>query len=406
MTIWLLAVLMVASVAALGYRQGVIRVGISLIGIIVGALLAPALGRFLVPVLKVFSVQHPVLLWALGPVIVFFVISMLFKTGAAVAHQKVDCYYKYRAGDLRQAMWERLHHRLGGCLGIANGVLYVIIIVWGIYAFSYWSVQIADSPESPAAVRVLNRLGKDLQGTGLAKVAGAVDKLPKRFYDMADVAGLLFQNSLLEARLMRYPGFLGLAERPDFQALVNDKDFSELRQRQASIYKLMENGSAQAVLRSPDSLRLMWNTVLPDLADLRSFLETGISEKYAGMKIVGRWSFDVNGAFNLLRRTRTNIPSREMQNWKRWISTAFGKTSMVAMPDSKVIIKNVPQVAQAGGAFGTETRTLQGAWKELSTKYILEMQDAGKEETYSATVEGDRMTVTSRGFGMVFEREY
>jgi hypothetical protein len=124
------------------------------------------------------------------------------------------------------------------------------------------------------------------------------------------------------------------------------------------------------------------------------------------MKIVGRWYFDVNGAFNLLRRTRTNIPSREMQNWKRWISTAFGKTSIVAMPDNKVVVKNVPQVAQAGGTFSTETRTLQGDWKDLDTRFLLVMQDAGKEETYSATVEGDRMTVTSRGFGMVFEREY
>jgi hypothetical protein len=406
MTIWLLVVLMIASVAALGFRQGVIRVSISFFGIIVGALLAPVLGRFLVPVLGVFGVKHPVMLWVLGPVIVFFVISMLFKAGAAVAHQKVDCHFKYRTSDLRQALWERLHHRLGACVGVANGVLYVIILVWGIYAFSYWSVQIADSPDSPRMVRLLNRMGKDLRETGLARVAGAVDGMPARFYDMADVAGLLYQNSLLEARLMRYPGFLGLAERSDFQALVNDKEFAELRQRQVSIYRLMENGSAAAILRTPDSLRLMWNTVVPELADLRSFLETGISKKYAGMKIVGRWYFDVNGAFNLLRRTRTNIPAREMQNWKRWIATAFGKTSIVAMPEKKVIVKNVPQVAQAGGNFSTDTRTLEGEWKDLDTRYLLVMQDAGKEETFSATVEGDRMTVTSRGFGMVFEREY
>lgn len=40
MTIWLLAILLVASLAALGYRQGAIRVAFSMAGILVGALLA------------------------------------------------------------------------------------------------------------------------------------------------------------------------------------------------------------------------------------------------------------------------------------------------------------------------------------------------------------------------------
>src|SRR4051812_36862387 len=118
MMIWLLAILLLASLAGLGWRQGAIRVGISFLGILVGALLAPPLGRLLKPVLMGLGLKNPILLWLLGPLIVFMVISALFKVGALVLHQKVDVYYKYKAGDLRLALWERLNQRVGICLGL------------------------------------------------------------------------------------------------------------------------------------------------------------------------------------------------------------------------------------------------------------------------------------------------
>jgi len=40
MTIWILVVILLASLAGLGYRQGAIRVAFSLVGIFVAALLA------------------------------------------------------------------------------------------------------------------------------------------------------------------------------------------------------------------------------------------------------------------------------------------------------------------------------------------------------------------------------
>src|SRR5205807_9127277 len=113
MTIWLLTLVLLASTAALGYRQGAIRVGISFLGIILAAVLAPPLGRLVKPVLMAVSLKNPILDWVLGPLIVFVIISALVKVGALMVHQKVDVYYKYKAGDLRLALWERLNHRLG-----------------------------------------------------------------------------------------------------------------------------------------------------------------------------------------------------------------------------------------------------------------------------------------------------
>ena len=128
MTIWLLALLLIASVAALGYRQGGIRVAFSLIGILLGILLAPPLGRLLKGPLGAVGVKNPVLLWVLGPLIVFVLFSIIFKVAALAVHQKVDVFYKYKAGDLRLALWERLNQRTGLCLGLLNGTAYLVLM--------------------------------------------------------------------------------------------------------------------------------------------------------------------------------------------------------------------------------------------------------------------------------------
>ena len=76
-----------------------------------------------------------------------------------MVHQKVDVHFKYHAGDLRLALWERLSRRLGLCLGLVNGALYIILISFVIYAFSYWTVQMATDDKDP-------KTGEDSQSAG------------------------------------------------------------------------------------------------------------------------------------------------------------------------------------------------------------------------------------------------
>src|SRR3954471_15228180 len=197
MTIWLLAVLLLAALAGLGFRQGVIRVGFSLIGIFAAALLAVPIGKLLKMLMVMLGVKNPVILGVLAPLIGFILVSLCFKAGALAVHHKVDVHFKYHAGDLRQALWERLHRRLGLVLGLFNGVAYFIVISWIIYSLSYWTVQMSNSAD-PWSLRLLNQLGRDLSGSGFARVARAVDPLPESYYDTADVAGVVYNNPLLE----------------------------------------------------------------------------------------------------------------------------------------------------------------------------------------------------------------
>jgi hypothetical protein len=407
MTIWLLALLLMASVAGIGYRQGGVRVAFSLVGILLGGLLAGPLGKLPRPVLVVMGLKNPVLPWLVGPLIIFVIVSIIFKVAALMVHQKVDVYYKYHAGDLRLALWERLNHRLGLCLGLLNGALYFILISLVIYPFSYWTVQMATSDSDPKSVRFFNTLGRDLHSTGFAKVGRALDPMPQVWYDAADFVGLLYNNPLTQARLARYPAFFGLAERPEIQDVANDKNFIEMLQARKPIMEVVNDPKTQAMLHNPELLRLVWTTVVPDMKDFMVYLETGKSPKYDAEKILGRWNFDPNVGLAMFLRTKPNISSREMQRQKEWMLAAYSKTSFMAKTDHQAILKSIPQVkpAAAGSPPGFSLQTLQGTWKNLDGKYQLTLSTGGREAELAAAVEGERLTITGDGMNLVFNRE-
>ncbi|MCU0783500.1 MAG: CvpA family protein [Verrucomicrobia bacterium] len=402
MTIWILALLLLGCLAGIGYQQGAIRVAVSFIGIIVAALLAGPLARFVKPAVTIVGVANPVLIWLLPPFVVFVIVLSLFKVIGFSAHRKVDVHYKYKAGDLRLALWERLNARLGLCLGLLNGLAYLVLLSMVIYMFSYWTVQLASPDGDAKIIKIFNQMGRDLQRTGMARVARAIDPMPEVFYDAANLAGLLYQNSLLEARLSRYPAFLSLAEKPEFQAIAQDQTFGEARQRKAPIKELRTYPTVQAIVNRPDMLNLIWSIVSPDLKDLREFLEKGQSAKYSE-KILGRWYFDVNGAMAAYRRAKPNTPSSEMLKIRKWMAVEYAKTMLVAAPDNQVMVRNYPQLKQLPGQPPTtELQTLQGRWKGANGDYELSLGSAGERK---GKVESGRLVVTGVGFALVFTPE-
>jgi len=90
------------------YRQGAIRVAVSLIGILAPRSWPCRWAKLVKLLMGSFGVVNPVVLWILGPVIAFVIISAIFKACALPLHQKVDVHYKYHAGDLRLALWNAL----------------------------------------------------------------------------------------------------------------------------------------------------------------------------------------------------------------------------------------------------------------------------------------------------------
>jgi hypothetical protein len=398
MTIWLLALVLLASLAGVGYRQGAIRVAASLVGIIIAALLAVPLGRLVQPMLKSFGVVNPVLLYTLGPVVVFVLVLAAVKIGGLMVHQKVDVFYKYKAGDLRLALFNRLNSRLGLCLGLVNGLAYLVLLSLVIYVFSYWTVQVASSEEDPRGVRLLNRMGRDLEATGMSRVARAIDPVPEVIYGVADVVGAIYANPLSEARVSRYPGFLPLALQPEFQALGQDRGFSELRARRGTIKELLAHPTVQSIMEKPDLVQRMWTTMIEDLKDFQSFLETGKSAKYESEPLLGRWLFDLNGTVSAYRRIRANAPQPEIQRFRRLLTDRFTRTTLVAAPDQHVILRDVPALPADG------VQTLDGKWSRVGQDY--ELNFAGGTDRRTARIENFRLSVSgSENWPIVFVKE-
>jgi hypothetical protein len=405
MTIWLLTVLLLASLAALGLRQGAIRAAFSLVGILVGALLANPLAHLIRPALAAVGLKNPIYLWLVPPFIVFVIILTVFKVAAFAVHRKVDLRYKYKSGELRLNLWRRMNSRIGMCVGLVNGAAYLVLISFAIYILSYWTVQVA-SDTDPRGLKILNQLGRDLQSTGMVKVSRAIDRMPDVYYKTADVVGEIYHTPLLEARLDQYPPFISLAEQPDFQAILNDKDFTALWQRQPPITDLLDYSSISAIVKNTDELKTIWAIVEPDLDDLTAFLGDGVSPKYDPVKILGRWDFAVNPTIGLLRKSKPNIPSSEMARVRKWMAAQFATMSLVATPDNQMVLKNLPQLRVTPGTPpSTSLETVSGRWRESDGKYVLNYTSGGKSEEATVLIEGDRLLMAGTGLEMAFERE-
>jgi uncharacterized membrane protein required for colicin V production len=410
MTIWILALLLVLSLAALGYRQGAIRVACSLVGIIIAALLALPLAKPFEILLKSFGVVHPVVLWLVPPVIAFFVISWVVKGGAFAIHHKVEVYFKYKAGDLRLSLWERMNRRLGACLGVVNGVAYLVLISFVIYVMGYWTLQMETGTETRKMVKLLNALTRDLQSTGFVKSARAVESMPKNYYEAADVAGLLYQNPALEARLARYPGFLMLGEQPEFQALATDQEFNTRRARQDSLAELMAYGPVQNIVQNPDNLRKIWGIVEPDLTDLRQFLTdpNGISQKYKDETILGRWNISLRDMVAAFRRSKPNATAAQINQARAAINLLYSKVSVVVGVmgnEHQLVVKQAPNLKNLANPT-PEFLSGQGKWDGASGNYEMTVNLGGTDYKGTAKVQEDRMTLTLERTPMFFTREF
>ena len=408
MTIWILVVVLLASLAALGYRQGAIRVGVSLIGIVIAAWLALPLAPWLKPVMPALGVKNLLLAWVLPPLIVFIIINSLFKTGAAFLHRKVDVYYKYKAGDLRLALWERLNARLGLCLGLVNGTFYMVLILMVIYVFGYWTVQLSTSEEDPWTVRTFNRLTRDLDATGLARVAKAIDPMPPSYYDAADLAGLLYANPLAESRLARYPALFALGQREELQALAKDSRFADLRETRRPVRELMDYPAVRSILDSPDFLRLIWSTILPDMQDLTKFIETGKSEKYNSEKLLGQWSYDFNSSFVLFRKANPKLSALQLKEQRRWISSLYLNTTLTVGTDGFVLLRGMPEVKpiKVGEPIQPpEFVDLTGKWSSNGSGYQMTFDQKNGAMQREVTLEGTQLVIKGENPPLVFERD-
>jgi hypothetical protein len=402
MTIWILALALLAAGAGLGLRQGAIRTAFSFVGIVTAASCAGLLGKLLKPMLPHVGIHNPTLIWLLAPLKAFVIVLIVFKIAGYIVHRKVNLYYKYQAGDLRLALWERLNSRLGLCVGLLNGTAYLVLISFVIYNVSYLTVQIAPSGNEARATRVINQLGHDLETTGLAGAARSFAPLPDVYYKVADLAGLVCQNPQLGGRLFSYPALLSIAERDDVQQLAQDNDFTAAWKQGAPMGQMLNNPKVKGLLQDQDLTDTIWEALGANLDDLPVYLKTGKSPKYDPEKILGRWDFNVNVSIGMLLIGRPNVKSTEIKAIRALWSAAYAQTGFIAAADHQAFLKNMPTFTVQNGAPAVgQTTTWKGQWEDNGTNYNLSL----KGKSMTGHTDGLRLTIKSGAETWVFDRE-
>ena len=404
MTIWILAFLLMASGAGLGSRQGAIRAAFSLAGIGTGILLAVPIGHQVQPLLAYAGVGNPLLTWALSPLSGFIIVSILFAIPAGWVHRKVSVFYNYRAGELRLKLWERLNTRLGICIGLANGAMYFVLASFVIFNLTYWTTQMTAAAGQPTLIKFVNRLGNDLQTTGMAKTAGVVGTLPKTYYKLADLSGLLMQNPQAGPRLAKYPALTSLWEREDMQALVQSPTLTNALASGASLGEIMKDPAVQAFFASQDQTRLVLDILETNLDDLYTYLETGKSGKYDSEKILGLWEFNAGATAAWIRESRPQMTANETRTARASLAKAYSQMQILFTGDNKLFIKNLPKFkTEAGQPPTIELSNGKGDWNHGDEGYTLHATANNEEKNWTATIEGGRVIIKDGKTQLAFD---
>ena len=404
MTIWILVSVILVLLAALGFQQGAICMSFTLVGVIVSALLAGPLAKYVSPMLPHVGIHDPIVIWLVSPVVVFVILQIPFKSAGFFVHRKVNVHFKYKAEGMQLIRWIRLNTRLGLCLGLVNGLVYLVLLSFVIFNFSYWTAQVATSDDEGKLIKLMNRLGRDSETTGYAQIARAIDPMPELYFKTADLAGLLWQNPQLRDRLADYPMFISLAERDDFQQLGQDADFQNAWKQHAPIKSLLNASSFQSLWQNQDTVNLVWGIIQDNFDDLIAYLQTGQSAKYGSEKIVGRWSFNSGATTAIMLESRPVISSREMRAMRVMVTQSYAKTAFVAGADGQAFLKNMPH-NKTPTTF--ETATWQGQWKIAGTNYSLSLNSNNQKQFMPAQIDNDdtRLTIMDDKNTLVFDRE-
>src|SRR5688572_30730787 len=304
MLIWLIAVVLLVGFGALGYAKGAIRMIFPLAGLVLGAMLAVPLGPLVRPVVPLVGLKNPIWSLLLPPVLVFFLVAVVFVIIGFIVHRQIYLHFKYKTDDYQRLSWERLNKRIGVCIGLVTGASYTILIGLVVYIMGYLTVQVSAGDNDSAALRYLNQARADLRASGLEKTVTAFDPTPAGYYLASDILGLLYHNPLLNTRLAGYPSFLALADRAEFQDIANDTEYQNMLQTQSTVGQIVNHPKTQTILNSQEIVQQIGQT---DLKDLHEYLKTGESPKYAEIRVLGRWQLDPYATLLQMKRRRTGI---------------------------------------------------------------------------------------------------
>lgn len=338
MLIWVLAVVLVGGFAALGMQLGGIRAAVAFIGALIGLAVASALGAFIAPILPKMGAISQTWLLILPPVIGFCIVWLIAIGAGFGAHRPVELHFKYREDDSTRQGFEKMNKAIGLFVGMLTGVCVFFAVGKPIYSQGYLTTQTAGDSE-PSPIGYVNAVRSGMAATGWDKTFAPLDRTPAKFNAISDLLGLFYTNPALTNRLVDYPPFLALFEKPEIAEVFTDTDYLKLLQDQAGFSAMINHPRTQGLMNNSDVLETLGKV---DLADLKTYLETGKSPKFDDERLIGRWRTDISAINTDARRRRANMALTDLKNLRFALSTLLGSATMTVYPDNRFVLRVPP----------------------------------------------------------------
>jgi hypothetical protein len=393
--LWIIALLCLGIVGAIGYYQGPIRVACSLLGLIFGGLLAVPLSPLTKKLLPIFGLHHPGWDLFVPALIAFLIVLIAFKILGNVLHRKLSIFYKYKKDDKSYYRWSRCYSRLGLCLGLLNGAVYFFLLMLPIYMAGYFTAEVAQGAQDPSSVQNINKLRQEMHSMKVDHVLAGYDPTPKQFYKAADIVGLVAHNPLLESRLAHYPPFITLGEKPEFRDLGNDLKLQQMIQTQASIGEILNYPKVHALVTNAAVAQEIGGLVGPDLDDLTEYLKTGHSPKYDAQPILGVWKIDRDATFVGEKKKLQQPTPKNITALRNGLMPLMAGLNITVTTDHNFIIR------KDTGVVGN------GSWKKEkdADNYTISVPNNQPDNAEVVIKGDDKLLMPRNGVTMVFSKE-
>jgi hypothetical protein len=420
MTIWLLAVFLIVAVGALGRQIGGIRMGISLIGVVIALFVAGPLAPHLRSAMGAVGMKDPITTWALAAPLAFLAVMLMFNSFAVGTYIKVSGYYKFRAPDDVRMRWERIDAATGLSLGIIAAVVYLVAASAYVYHAGYVTRQLESPNDNALWLKLVNKVRDDLGSSKFDRVAAGVGQASPAFFQTADLLGLLYHNPELQERLVEYPQFLSLAEDGTFQSVFTNDTFKVLLPAKTNVALILKDPTFRPLLANPEFQRHAQEL---DLADLIGFLKTGKSEKYAKEPLVGKWQVDLSATVRQYARGNPKATANDQGRLRNLLRAAISDYTLTVTPDEKIFVNGRRDPIAFAGMLtpgfrfpvvqnpdGSDTppppkTVATGAWKKEGEKFQFTVQTPGGERTAEVNfVEGGKLAAPVGANMLVFTR--
>lgn len=386
MSLWIVAIVLILLLGAIGFFCGAVRMGVWFAGLLLGLAVSIPLGPVFRPIVSMMGVKNAIWLEIAPPVVVFVLINLVFFGLSFLVHMKLIQKFLFTRDDVFRIRFDRFNRHVGAFTGAAMAMVLFFTLCTAVYVFGYLAVQLthfeggasgslaslgkvtrAVTPsKGKGMVRMVflllgnsdpAKLRVDLATTKLDRAAAALAPKMGRFYDIADTLGLLYHNKELKERMLRYPPLLPLVHRDEVQELLADQDYINLAMGGAELMELIDHPRTLQIYTNAE-----WCEALSklDLKDFQTYLKTGKSPKYGENELLGEWVLDKDALITYLRKTMPDIKPRQLIGLKA-ILQMLPRTTLSASPDNRVFfrvhvpIEAAPQVDEYGNPIVPES---------------------------------------------------